>query len=90
MLKNLIVDAFDARCQKDDDPNEYGRKLFGQDDFHRVEYVQTIVGNAGRYYITHPSTMEEEWAKQDIYPVMKKYMESGETTHVLTLVHFFD
>ena len=59
MLKNLIVDAFDARWKKDDGPNNHGRKLFGLENGHRVEYVQTIVENAERYYITHPSIMKE-------------------------------
>ena len=54
-----------------------------------MEYVQTIVENAGRCYITHQSMMKEEWEKHDIDPVMKNYMESGETTHVLTLFIFF-
>ena len=89
ILNNLVVDAFDARRKKDDDPNDYGCKLFGPDDCHRVENFQTIDENAGSDYITHQSMMKEEWEKQDIVPVMKKYMEPGETTHVLTLFVLF-
>ena len=59
-LKNLIIDVFEARWKKDADPNNFGRKFFGSENCHRVEYVETVVENAARYCITHRPMMKEE------------------------------
>ena len=85
ILKNLVIDGFTATWKTDDDPNNYGRKLVGPDYCYPVEHVETILDNAGRLFLTHPMMFKEEWVKDDLDPVMKKYMESG--TYVF-LQHF--
>ena len=87
ILKNLLIDGFTATWKTDDNPNNYGRKLVGPDYCYPVEHVETILNNDGRLYLTHPLLLKEEWAKDDLDHIMKKYMESGthEFLHSLTL-----
>ena len=85
ILKNLVIDGFTATWKTDDDPNNYGRKLVGPDYCYPVEHVETILDNAGRLYLTHPMMLKEEWVKDDLDPVMNKYMESGTYVFFTTL-----
>ena len=79
---------FEARWKKDADPNDLGRKMFDPENSHRMEYVETVVDNAARYYITHRSMMKEEWVKEDLDEVMQTMMESGEIKYVLVIICF--
>ena len=53
MLKMLIVDAFVAKWKKDDDPNGSGRKMYGPDNVHSVELIETILDNAAHLEIVN-------------------------------------
>ena len=81
--KDLVADAFVAKWKKDDEPNDFGRKLFKPDNVHRVELIQIILDNMACLYIVHPSMLKEEWVKAELDDVMKMLMESGETNNVL-------
>ena len=76
-FEKLAIEGFTVTWKTDDDPNNYGRKLVGPDYCYPVEYVETILKNAGRLYLSHPLLLKEEWAKDDIDPIMKRYMKSG-------------
>ena len=88
MLKFLVIDEFVARWKKDDDPNNFGRKIYGPDNIHRVELIETVVGNADRLYVVYPSMLKEEWVKAELDDVMKMRMESGESNHVIVSTFF--
>ena len=71
------MDSFDAKWRMDDDPNDFGAKLFGPDNVHRVEYIETILDNASGLYILHPLMMNMHWVKEELDNVMHTFMESG-------------
>ena len=56
---NLVADAFLAKWKKDDDPNDFGRKMYGPDNVHRVELIETIFDNVAGLYIVHLSKLKE-------------------------------
>ena len=84
-MKEIVVEGFTATWKTDDDPNNYGRKLVGPDYCYPVEFVETILENTGRLYLSHPLLLKEEWALDGPDPIMKRYVDSG--THKFTLVH---
>ena len=90
LLRNLIVDSFEAKWKMDDDPNDFGEKMFGPDNVHRVEYIETVLDNAAGLYILHPSMMKDDWVKAELDDVMHTFMESGKRNHVLITIDFVD
>ena len=81
-LLKMVVDAFVARWKKDDNPDDFGQKMYGSDNIQSIEIIQTILGNAGRLIIVHPTMLKEEYVKDESDEVMKTLMESGETYNV--------
>ena len=74
----------------DDDPNNFDEKMFGPDNVHQVEYIETVLANAADLYILHPSMMNEDWVKAELDDVMHTFMESGKRNHVLITIDFVD
>ena len=76
-LRNLIVGAFNANW-KGEDPEDYGKKVFGHDENCPFEYVEEYLENFSCLYLSHP-TMEkgQDWVKADLHPVMATYRDSG-------------
>ena len=35
-LQNVVAEAFVAKWKKDDDPDDFGRKMYGSDNVHPV------------------------------------------------------
>ena len=64
--------------------------MYGPDNVHCVELIETILDNAAGLYIIHPSMLNKEWVKAELDDVMKMLMESGETNHVLISIFFVD
>ena len=71
------MDSFEAKWKIDHDPNKFGAKMFGPDNLHRVEYIETILDNAAGLYILLPSMMNMHWVKEELDDVMHTFMESG-------------
>ena len=76
-LKKLVLGAFDANW-KGEDPDNFGKKVFGIDENLPFEYVDEYLGYVSCLYLTH-SSMEkgQDWVKEDLHPVMARYRESG-------------
>ena len=88
MLKQMVADAFVAMWRKDDNPDDFGQKMYGSDNVHPVEVIHTILNNASCLIIVHPSMLKEEWSKNELDKVTMTLMESGETYNV-SISNFF-
>ena len=75
----MVADAFVAKWKKDDNPDDFGQNMYGSDNIQSIEIIQTILGNAGRLVIVHPTMLNEECVKNELDEVMKTFMESGKT-----------
>ena len=78
----MVADAFVAKWKKDDNPDDFGQKMYGSDNVHPVGVIQNILDNTGCLIIVHPTMLKDEWAKNELDEVMKTRMESGDTYNV--------
>ena len=81
---------FEGKWKKDKDLNDFGQKMFGPDNVHWVEYVETVLDNAAGLYILHKSMMNEDWVETELDDIMYTFMESGKRNHVLITIDFVD
>ena len=82
----MVVGAFVSMWRKDDDPDDFGQKMYGSDNAPRVKVIESILNNAGRLIIFRPTMLREKWAENELDKVMKTLMHSGETYHVSILI----
>ena len=87
LSKPLVVGRFNARWKSNDDPTNYGQALVGLQSAYLVEYIETKLKWLSCLFISHFDLKSQEWAKNDLHPLMKVYMKSG--TNVLIFAFIF-
>ena len=80
---------FIAAWKTGEDPDNCGEKVFGHDDSCPFEYVQEFLDYISCLYLSHTKLeTNQEWAKNDLHPVMRTYKESGKNLIRCVLIVF--
>ena len=89
LLKKLIVGAFTAAWKPGDDVDDCGVKVFSHDEFHPFEHVVEYLDYISCLFLSYTKLeTDQEWAKDDLHPVMRTYKDSGKNMIRRVLIVF--